>query len=368
MIGVAGVPGCVALLSRRAGRRPDGHEARTHAALAQRIAALTGRTYVGEHETGRRYAEPVYFVPDRTLLQREAAELGIGGEADLFGGVVPFAFVATKTISHPALDAQARVPEGWVHALGERLADAVLPGYSVFTRADLRRAGEDLLAGGAVRIKAAHESGGNGQQVAATAAALADHVAVVDEAVLERHGAVVERDLAQAVTYSVGEVLLAGMRVAYVGSQRQTVNHRGAEVYGGSDLTVVRGRFQDLLALDLPDALRQAVAQVCRYDAEAMRAYPGTYASRRNYDVIAGRDGDGRPASGVLEQSWRIGGASGAELLAIEALARDPALQRVRAATCEVYGERVPADAEVHYRGRDERVGYLVKYSLLHRE
>ncbi|HUD43458.1 MAG TPA: DUF3182 family protein [Dokdonella sp.] len=358
--------GCTARLSLGAARRAGGHEARTHAALTRRIAMLTGRAYVGEHRAGRRYEGPVYFVPDRTLLQQEAAELGIGGEGDLFGGVVPFAFVATKTISHPLPDAQARAPQGWVHALGERLADAVLPGYAAFSRTDLERAGERLLTAGAVRIKAAHESGGNGQCVVRTPGELRAQAAALDASTLERHGVVVERDLSRATTYSVGTALLGAWRVAYVGSQRQTVDHRGAEVYGGSDLMVVRGGLQDLLALDLHEAQRRAVAQACRYDAEVMRAYPGTYASRRNYDVIAGRDGDGRLLSGVLEQSWRIGGASAAELLAIEALARDPGLQCVRASTYETYDGEVPDGAEIHYRGRDERVGSLVKYGLVH--
>ena len=41
--------------------------------------------HAGEHVT--------YFVPDDTLLSATATDLGIRTDQDLFGGVVPFAFV-----------------------------------------------------------------------------------------------------------------------------------------------------------------------------------------------------------------------------------------------------------------------------------
>ena len=43
------------------------------------------------------------------------------------------------------------------------------------------------------------------------------------------------------------------------------------------------------------------------------------FASRRNYDVVAGLDARGQRRCGVLEQSWRVGGASPAELVALAA-------------------------------------------------
>ena len=51
-------------------------------------------------------------------------------------------------------------------------------------------------------------------------------------------------------------------------------------------------------------------------------------------------DAVGRRRSGVLEQSWRAGGASGAEIAALEAFRADPSLPSVRAITREVYGRR----------------------------
>ena len=70
--------------------------------------------------------------------------------------------------------------------------------------------------------------------------------------------------------------------------------------------------------------------------------------------------------SGVLEQSWRLGGASGAEIGALEAFRADPSLRIVRAMTREVYGEApaLPAGAVVYYSGVDASVGALTKYAL----
>ena len=99
-----------------------------------------------------------------------------------------------------------------------------------------------------------------------------------------------------------------------------------------------------------------------------MECFPGMFASRRNYDVIQGTDAAGRRRSGVLEQSWRVGGASGAEIAALEAFRAEPALRAVRASTVEDYGEAAPPPppgATVYFRGVDERVGPITKYATV---
>jgi hypothetical protein len=103
------------------------------------------------------------------------------------------------------------------------------------------------------------------------------------------------------------------------------------------------------------------------YDAAAHACFPGFFASRRNYDVVEGRDAQGHPRTGVLEQSWRAGGASGAEVAAHEAQQADPALDVVRASTVERYGPgvHVPADATLYFCGVDERAGMITKYARI---
>ena len=73
-----------------------------------------------------------------------------------------------------------------------------------------------------------------------------------------------------------------------------------------------------------------------------------------------------RACSGVLEQSWRIGGASSAEVAALEAFARGTTGSVIRASSVELYGEaQVPEGATVLFRGEDADVGFITKYALV---
>ena len=128
----------------------------------------------------------------------------------------------------------------------------------------------------------------------------------------------------------------------------------------------VRGDFDALSRVPLLEGVRIAVEQARTYDA-ATSVFSGMFASRRNYDVAQGLDARGQQRSGVLEQSWRIGGATGAEIAALEAFRSDPGLQIVRASTYEIYGksETPPPHATVYFRGIDERIGLLTKYTAV---
>ena len=361
------------------GRSGGGHEDATLEALARRIARLRGSGYAGAYDASEAPPRNAYLVPEATLLRSLVAGLDVHAPADLFGGVVPHRFVATKLISHPAARPDARVPRGWEPALAGRLAQAVLPGFSVFDAADALAAFDRLSSLGPVRFKLARGIGGNGQQRIAARAELEEALHALPDGELERHGASLEQDLRDAVTFSIGVVECAGQRVAYHGRQRTVTTPQGHEAYAGSTLDVVCGGLDDLVgrlsstnARDpaqgdpAESALLRAVRQARRYDVEMQRAFPGFFASRRNYDVVSGLDAAGERRSGVLEQSWRLGGASPAELLAMEAFAANPAVVRVRAACHEIYGECTPPPgAIVHYDGHDPRLGKLVKYAIL---
>src|SRR5262249_58344663 len=84
-------------------------------------------------------------------------------------------------------------------------------------------------------------------------------------------------------------------------------------------------------------------------------------------DVDQGIGADGQPRSGVLEPSWRVGGASSAELAALAAFARDPSLEIVGACHVEEFGKgrRAPADAIVEFQGDDPESGPLLRYTIV---
>ena len=344
---------------------PDGHEASTREEIGRRLAALTGFAYAGEYDPHRRYAVPPYFVPANTLTTEIASRLGIRSEHDLFGAVVPCAFMATKTITHPLLDAASCAPAGWYPEFPRRVAEVVLDGISVFARQDALIAARRLLAFGPVRMKRATGVAGRGQYVVADATELACALDAINAEEWAGSGAVVEQNLTDVTTYSVGQVRVADIVASYCGTQLLTTNNRGVEIYGGSALIVVQGDFDALLALTLPEDIRVAIAQARVYDDAAARCFAGLFASRRNYDVAAGLDATGQRRSGVLEQSWRLGGASGAEIRALEAFRAEPSLRTVRAISREVYGAApvLPANAAVSFSGNDPKVGPLTKYA-----
>ncbi|KLD80017.1 DUF3182 family protein [Xanthomonas hyacinthi] len=337
---------------------PGGHEAATHAWIAAEVARLM-RLPLQDASAAQRG----FYVPDDTLTAAQAQHLGVRVAADLLGGVVPHAFVATKAISHPLVDPGAAAPQGWNHALGAALAAATVPGYTAFAAADARTAYARLCGGGQVRLKLPHGIAGQGQLLLHDAPALDTALDAAAATDLAQQGVVLERQLDRSTTFSVGEVDCAGMTIAYYGTQSATADGAGHETYGGSHLFVIRGTLDALLERALPPPQREAVLKARHYDRCIAQAYPGFYASRRNYDVIDGIAQDGTRLRGVLEQSWRIGGATPAELAAIAAFQREPALHAVVAATVERYGAAaLPAGAEVYYTGEDPRVGRLTKY------
>ena len=344
-------------------REPQ-HEKLVHAVLAERLAALLGLSFGGEYDPQRRYDAHPYLVPSGTVVGlREAQALGLNEEGDLFGGVVPQAFVETKAITHPLVRPDAVAPVGWSRDFSTQVKGSVLAGYSAFSLEDARDAGRRLLHEGPVRIKPVRATGGRGQQRVDDSDALDQALFALDEQELARYGVVLEAHLERVTTFSVGQVRIGGRLASYYGTQRLTQDNAGNEVYGGSDLVVVNGDFEALLALDLPETTRLAVSQAQVYDEAASACYRHFFASRRNYDIAQGIDGRGQPRSGVLEQSWRIGGASSAEIAALEAFRQGGAVRAVKASSIELYGEQqqVPAGAQVLFRDEDADVGFITK-------
>lgn len=193
---------------------------------------MKGYDFGDAYEPSRRYSGPVYFVPSMTLTCEQAAALGIRGADDLFGGVVPHAFVATKAISHPLVAPDAAALPGWNPSFAARVGDAVLAGYTAFNLDDARRAGLRLLASGPVRIKPVRATGGHGQSVARDATQLQGLLDGIDPAEVLSHGLVIEEDLTEVRTFSVGQVRVAGLSASYFGIQHLTRKNRGDEVFG----------------------------------------------------------------------------------------------------------------------------------------
>ena len=349
------------------------HESASQEALARKLAGVLELDFIEDYRPGEYPPGGVYYVPSRTLVRPVSLQpaeqfiQGIRGDEDLFGGIVPHAFVATKAITHALLHPDAAAPEGWSHAFAHDAGPAVLLGITAFSIGDARLAGLRLLALGPVRIKPVRASGGRGQILAADRRQLDEALDRQDEGEIAQYGLVLEEHLQQVETYSVGQAHVGGMTMSYAGTQSLTPDNSGLQVYGGSSLLCVRGGYEELLALPMDANWREAVRLARMYDVAAQRCYPGLFASRRNYDVARGRDARGRIKTGVLEQSWRAGGASFAEACALEAFQNAPERSVVHAYTCERYGNEhsPPRDAQLIYRGDDPETGFITKYGAV---
>ena len=344
------------------------HEAAAHAAIAQQLADLLDYDFAGAYVPGQSYAGPLYFVPGDVLTGLDTADAcGIRSTSDLFGGVVPDRVMASKAITHPLVEDPTRAPEGWSAAFAERVRAVVLPGYSAYAPADARLAGRALLQRGPVRIKPAHGNAGRGQRVASDIGELDTIVGAFDEEALARDGLVLETDLVDLTTWSVGQVRVGHHTIAYYGTQWLTRDNAGEVAYGGSSLRVHRGGFDALLRESLPPPVRAAAAQAQLYDEAARQCFPRMFASRRNYDVVQGKDHRGQPHAGVLESSWRIGGASGAEAAALLRFHDEPGRRWLGVRSEERYGTDAtpPPGASVLFHGADPVVGPLLKFTLV---
>ena len=340
------------------------HERATRDGIARRLAVLKSFDFVGEYNSTHSLSDPVYLVPSDTLVGlAAAAALGVRDEHDLFGGTVPHPFIATKAITHPLVAPGATAPPGWSPEFGARVQGAVLAGVTAFSDADVRSAAKRLLEYGPVRIKPVWATGGRGQIVVSDLDAMEAVIDTIDAVRLAEDGLVLEENLTEVTTFSVGQVRVADLIASYYGTQRLPPDNSGTDVYGGSDLVVARGDFE-AWPHSILLRMRGSRWPARVYDQASTECFAGMFASRRNYDIGQGLDAAGRLRCGVLEQSWRIGGASGAEVAALETFRANPGLRAVRASTVEIYGDaEPPPDATVYFQGVDERDGPMTKYA-----
>jgi hypothetical protein len=219
---------------------------------------------------------------------------------------VPYPFVKSKAISHQLIDNSAERPEGWSAAFAEGVQNVVLPGYTALSADDAHRAAGQLLCRGPIRVKKPLAAGGRGQRTMASAHELNEFLDTISPDDMALCGVVLETQLCQVKTLSVGQITVDGLSLTYHGTQRIATDNAGRSVYGGSDLTCVRGGWDALGRVAIAANVRLALNQARRYD-ECTRSFPGFIASRRNYDVGQGTDANGEWRSGVFEASGRAG-------------------------------------------------------------
>jgi hypothetical protein len=192
---------------------------------AKTIATIKRSDFAGYYTSELAGTETLFFVPDQTLLLEEARSLGIRNPEDFFEGIVPQKFIKTKSISHQLVSRNACRPDGWSEAFSTATYQSVLPGYSAFHTSDARVAAERLLQrGGAIRLKRTLCSGGRGQIVITTIKDVEQFLVEIREEELATYGLVLEENLRDAKTLSVGRINLSGFVLSYYGRLNGLMN------------------------------------------------------------------------------------------------------------------------------------------------
>src|SRR5262245_22613634 len=146
-----------------------------------------------------------------------------------------------------------------------------------------------MIKRGSIRVKRPLGASGRGQTLIESTKELEVVLEKIATEELATYGLVLEENLREIRTLSVGYIAVDGLEISYHGTQRTVRDNDGRSVYGGSDLVCVRGDWSALDRLPMAAEVRVAVTAARRYD-EAMVEYPGFMASRRNYDVGQGLD------------------------------------------------------------------------------
>lgn len=333
--------------------------------VAAGVADLKGLAYAGVFESDTMIPRNVYLVPSDTLTCCEADRLGIGSPDDVFGGVVSGRYMGTKIICHELIGPHARHPIDWPAEFADLVSTLTLPGYAAFSFDDAMIGGTRLLSMGPVRIKNPLCASGAGQIVIFSTYELERHLNEIGET-MPHHGVVLELNLWEMATLNVGRIAVDEYVMSYYGLQRMTLNNEGLPEYGGSALYCVMGGWGALLDLPMQPDIRRAVAKAVAFDG-ASAALPAFFASRRNYDVAIGKDDIGCQRSGVLEASWRAGGASTAEIVALKRLICNPHAKVVTVSAVREFGRTpvCPSGAIVHFRGNDPITGPVLRYTIV---
>lgn len=302
--------------------RPDSSVPVNIAAVADRIAGVLRNT---SHDSTAQ--SDTYYVPFAAVHEPLARQVGITGRGDLYGGIVKAPQHADKAILHELPDPIAESPEWYSQSFAKSLGDVALPGFTTFSPNDTITAYNHMRQEGLrVRFKDPASTGGLGQRLVDSHQELSQVMSEHGQK-FSNVGAILEADLADAVTVTVGYVDLAGQIYTWHG-RPYDIEYNNQTRFGGNELTVVRGGFRELRKqCDNSEDL------LAVYQAEKVfNAYStlGATVTRATFDAVQGVAANGAFLSGITDPSLRPSASSAAEIRAIEAFVDKPEAQMAK--------------------------------------
>jgi hypothetical protein len=295
--------------------------------VARKIAEHLGVPYTGEVEG--LIADTLYLVPPRTL-DRNQRRLLQRDEENIYGAALDSLDHVGKAILHPTVSQMQPVFYSYDFANQVTQQGLVLPGYTAFSAIDALSAYRSDLPYG-YRLKPPHLSDGHGQIAIEDEQHLQSLLEQMDDAFLREHGVVMEANLNDPQTISVGFARIGRDTYSFIAHQKDDrVLEDGIERsrYLGANITAVRGNLDDL-RLVAPHKDREAVEKSAAFYNAYSHFNP--LATRLSFDCLSGYDNRGERYSGITDITGRLGGTCPAIMEAMRYFSQHPQERNVSA-------------------------------------
>lgn len=296
--------------------------------IASVFAEVVKGEYRGEFSAR---SEGQYIIPATTITFEQARDLGIQTVEDFYGVAVQSIDEVGKAILHPSVSQES--PAFHNARFAEKVKQLVLPGATGFTREDLLTAyNSNQLLSYDLRLKLPNESDGNGQYHITSYEQLAHLLDIVGTEFIAEHGMVLEAEVKNPETVSVGFLTLGGETYAFLAHQKNDIVTEQDETgdtyersrYKGAYIAIMQSKDGIAGLLELPNLshLEKDAIHAVSLFYQAYREEIGPMVSRISFDYLSGTDNQGNKLGGITDITGRLGGYCGALMLAVKELSQ----------------------------------------------
>lgn len=290
--------------------------------VAGLIAGYLGIPFLSDELRSARDLRSSYLVPPKTREIAGIKKQGVESSADFYGHAAEYLEHADKSVFHTLISRSN--PGFYSEAFARSVQPFVLPGVSIFDVQDIEKGYEKMAAGDYdVRLKLANESNGLGQFVMKNRSQAKEIGNQLDSELLRKKGAVLEPNLLNPHTISVGYGIYGKDQYSFIALQKNgEIDSEGRSRYMGATVRVVRGDLRNLSKVTKNQeenlAIRSCTSFRDRYESF------DSISSRLSFDYLFGEDKLGKTHSGVTDITARLGGTCPALILSAQDLKDNP--------------------------------------------
>ena len=313
--------------------------------MAKNIAEYLGLPYFSEEEKLSLDGRSIYYVPPTTQVKEQTTPLGIETPQDFYGLTIENINQVGKAVLHESISKS--VPGFYSSFFARAVKDLVLPGVTVFSREDLGKGFELLKKKGlfSIRLKPPDKSDGHGQHALKDIGHLKKLLVDVKDEEIVSKGLILEVNLKEAKTISVGFATLGKDTFSFIALQKNDIaKEDGRNRYLGAHARIVRGEMQELTGV-VENEVEQSALETSIKFYDKYRLF-NPIASRLSFDFLYGYDSKGNLLSGVTDITGRLGGTCPAITLSALEFKNHPSLSAIRSEVSLNYSPKKEEDFE----------------------